>query len=90
MPRASLGRLQETPVGARAELLPRQTKPAMLEMNDPLWQKLDDAFGDRDIPEVLSRLAREWDMKKRSPCSGIACAISKSAKARPTRQFHIF
>ncbi len=36
----------------------------MLELNDPLWQKLDDAFGDRDIPELLSRLAREWDQEE--------------------------
>jgi hypothetical protein len=37
---------------------------AMLELNDPLWQKLDDAFGDRGIPELLSRLAREWDQEE--------------------------
>ncbi len=36
----------------------------MLELNDPLWQKLDDAFGDRDIPESLSRLAHEWDQEE--------------------------
>ncbi len=33
----------------------------MLELNDPLWRKLDDAFQDRDIPEVLARLASAWD-----------------------------
>ena len=41
-----------------------QAEAAMLELNDPLWQKLDDAFGDRDIPELLSRLAREWDQEE--------------------------
>ena len=33
----------------------------MLELSDPLWRKLGDAFQDRDIPEILGRLARTWD-----------------------------
>ena len=33
----------------------------MLPLNDPLWQKLDDAHRDRDIPGEISRLAQSWD-----------------------------
>src|SRR5258708_6507458 len=33
----------------------------MLPLNDLLWKKLDDAHRDRDIPELLSRLAKAWD-----------------------------
>ena len=33
----------------------------MLELNDPLWRKLDDAFENRDIPEALARLSNSWD-----------------------------
>ena len=33
----------------------------MLELNDPLWRKLDDAFESRDIPEALARLSNSWD-----------------------------
>jgi hypothetical protein len=33
----------------------------MLPLNDLLWKQLDDAHRDRDIPELLSRLAKAWD-----------------------------
>jgi hypothetical protein len=33
----------------------------MLPLDDPLWQKLDDAHRDRSIPDVLSRLAESWN-----------------------------
>jgi hypothetical protein len=33
----------------------------MLPLDDPLWQKLDDAHRDRDIPKLLSELAKAWD-----------------------------
>jgi hypothetical protein len=33
----------------------------MLELNDPLWQKLDDAHRDRDIAKLLAGLAETWD-----------------------------
>ena len=33
----------------------------MLPLDDPLWQKLDDAHRDRNIPKLLSRLAKTWD-----------------------------
>ena len=33
----------------------------MLELNDPLWHKLDDAHRDRDIPKLLCELAKTWD-----------------------------
>ena len=33
----------------------------MLNLSDPLWKKLDDAHRDRDIPELLARLAETWD-----------------------------
>jgi hypothetical protein len=33
----------------------------MLPLNDLIWKKLDDAHRDRDIPELLSRLAKAWD-----------------------------
>jgi hypothetical protein len=36
----------------------------MLELHDPLWRKLDDAYRDRDIPEVLARLAAAWDQEE--------------------------
>lgn len=36
----------------------------MLELNDPLWRKLDDAYRDRDIPKVLARLAAAWDQEE--------------------------
>lgn len=36
----------------------------MLELNDPLWRKLDDAYRERDIPELLSRLAAAWDQEE--------------------------
>ncbi len=32
----------------------------MLPLNDPLWEKLDDAHRDRNIPELLSELAEAW------------------------------
>ena len=33
----------------------------MLPLNDPLWEKLDDAHRDRDIPELLSEIADIWN-----------------------------
>lgn len=33
----------------------------MLDLTDPLWNKLDDAHRDRDIPNLLSQLADTWD-----------------------------
>jgi hypothetical protein len=36
----------------------------MLPLDDPLWQKLDDAHRDRSIPKLLSRLAKTWDDEK--------------------------
>lgn len=33
----------------------------MLRLNDRLWQKLDDAHRDRNIPKLLSGLAETWD-----------------------------
>jgi hypothetical protein len=33
----------------------------MLELNDPLWKKLDDAHRDRNIPRLLSELAETWN-----------------------------
>ncbi len=36
----------------------------MLELNDPLWRKLDDAYRDRDIPALLARLAVAWDQEE--------------------------
>jgi hypothetical protein len=33
----------------------------MLPLTDPLWKKLDDAHRDRDIPTLLSALAKAWD-----------------------------
>jgi hypothetical protein len=33
----------------------------MLPLDDPLWKKLDDAHRDRDIPKLLSRLAKAWN-----------------------------
>lgn len=33
----------------------------MLPLNDLLWEKLDDAHRNRDIPELLSALAETWD-----------------------------
>ena len=33
----------------------------MLALTDPLWEKLDDAHGDLDVPAVLSELADAWD-----------------------------
>lgn len=33
----------------------------MLALSDPLWEKLDDAHRDLDIPAVLSELAGAWD-----------------------------
>jgi hypothetical protein len=37
---------------------------AMLELNDPLWRKLDDAYRDRDIPALLAGLAAAWDQEE--------------------------
>jgi hypothetical protein len=34
---------------------------AMLPLDDPLWDKLDDAHRDRDIPRLLAELAQEWN-----------------------------
>ena len=36
----------------------------MLPLDDPLWAKLDDAHRDRNIPKLLSRLAKAWDDEK--------------------------
>jgi len=36
----------------------------MLPLDDPLWAKLDDAHRDRNIPKLLSRLAKAWDHEK--------------------------
>jgi len=33
----------------------------MLELTDALWQKLDDAYRNQDIPKLLSDLARTWN-----------------------------
>jgi hypothetical protein len=33
----------------------------MLSLKDPLWKKLDDAHRDRDIPVLLSGLAKTWN-----------------------------
>lgn len=33
----------------------------MLELSDPLWNKLDDAHRDRHIPTLLAELAASWD-----------------------------
>jgi hypothetical protein len=33
----------------------------MLELSDPLWNKLDDAHRDRHIPTSLAKLAASWD-----------------------------
>lgn len=42
-------------------------KELMLQLDDPLWQKLDDAHRDRNIPKLLSELANAWhDEKARS------------------------
>jgi len=38
----------------------------MLELTDPLWEKLDDAHRDRDIPKLLSELAETWDDEEAS------------------------
>jgi hypothetical protein len=40
---------------------PLNPTAVMLRLNDPLWKKLDDAHRDRDIPGVLSELARSWN-----------------------------
>ena len=36
----------------------------MLELNDPLWSKLDDAHRDRDIAQVLLALKTRWNTQK--------------------------
>ena len=36
----------------------------MLDLNDPLWKKLDAAFRDQDIPRLLSQLAEAWNDEK--------------------------
>ena len=36
----------------------------MLELTDPLWEKLDTAHRDQDIPRVLSELAETWNEEK--------------------------
>jgi hypothetical protein len=33
----------------------------MLELTDPLWEKLDDALRDQNVPKVLSELAGTWN-----------------------------
>ncbi len=33
----------------------------MLPLDDPFWEKLDDAHRDRDIPELLSEMADVWN-----------------------------
>jgi hypothetical protein len=33
----------------------------MLPLDDPLWRKLDDAYRDRNIPELLTKLSDAWD-----------------------------
>src|ERR1700681_4906145 len=33
----------------------------MLRLNDALWKRLDDAHRDRNIPKLLSELAKAWD-----------------------------
>ena len=33
----------------------------MLELNDPLWNKLRTMFGDERVPILLSSLAASWD-----------------------------
>lgn len=33
----------------------------MLPLNDPLWDKLDDAHRDRDIPRLLAGFSQAWD-----------------------------
>ena len=33
----------------------------MLPLDDPLWEKLDDAHRERDIPKLLSELAETWN-----------------------------
>src|SRR5262249_31827447 len=33
----------------------------MLELSDPLWNKLDDAYGVDHVPAILSELAASWD-----------------------------
>jgi hypothetical protein len=46
--------------GERAAGLDRIAEP-MLELSDPLWNKLDDANCDRNIPTLLVELAASWD-----------------------------
>jgi hypothetical protein len=33
----------------------------MLPLSDPLWEKLDDAHRDRDVPQLLSELGKAWN-----------------------------
>jgi hypothetical protein len=39
-------------------------RASMLPLDDPLWAKLDDAHRDRNIPKLLSRLAKAWGHEK--------------------------
>ena len=38
----------------------------MLDLQDPLWRKLDDAHRDRDIPEMLRELGENWSKDEAS------------------------
>ncbi len=63
---ARTGRLARKPAGGPYRTvfsIRAKTKvwQQMLELNDPLWRKLDDAYQDRDVPEALARLASAWD-----------------------------
>jgi hypothetical protein len=39
----------------------------MLPLNDPLWNKLDDAYRVRDIAELLAKLSASWDTEAATP-----------------------
>jgi len=36
----------------------------MLELNDPLWNKLRTMFGDERVPTLLSALTASWDASR--------------------------
>jgi hypothetical protein len=57
----------------------------MLELTDPLWEKLDDANRDRHIPKVLSELAEAWNDETAIRYYGTASAIRRPATEQPMR-----
>jgi hypothetical protein len=45
----------------------------MLPLTDPLWEKLDSAYRDQDIPRLLFDLGEAWDKDKASRIWGEIC-----------------